>query len=453
MQEPGPSSEQGAGATRLRERYSLLFSLLLPALLLGLGRGFTMPVLPIIARDEFGVGAAAATFTIIATMLGSVLATLPTGYLIDRIGRRKILITGPFITALSSFLVLIADSYAEMLAYLMLNGVALQMWMMGRLAAIADTGKQGQRGRMITGMAGLQRAGTLLGPFLGGLVGTFIGLRAPFAMYGVMALLATIPMILLIKETAPGVLAKRRGEKVEDAAGSSWGSLLTFPVIVLFIAQFTANIARGGTAGNSGPAFIFAAYAFGLDAIGLGTISLITGVVGIPATFLAGYIMDRFGRKRCVVPASAVLGAGLGLMALTAAVQLPLTVFVASFVLANLAVSFMAGSMQTIGSDIAPAGARGKFFGLARLTASSGSLANPVLFAVSAFLVALPGGYALGFAMMGASGVLTSVLVGRLLKETLVRQSAAPIDVAVAKGSDADGRYGPSTRECGSQPP
>jgi MFS family permease len=431
MQATGPSSEQGAEATRLRERYSLLFSLLLPALLLGLGRGFTMPVLPIIARDEFGVGVGAAVLTIIATKLGSLLATLPTGYLIDRIGRRKILITGPFITALSSFLVLIADSYAEMLAYLMLNGVALQMWMMGRLAAIADTGKQGQRGRMITGMAGLQRAGTLLGPFLGGLVGTFIGLRAPFAMYGVMALLATIPMILLIKETAPGVLAKRRGEKPNSDPDTSWATLLTLPVIVLFIAQFMANVARGGTAGNSGPAFIFAAYAYQLDAVGLGTISLIAGIAGIPITLLAGYVMDRFGRKRTVVPASAALAVGLGLMAMTAGLQLPLPAFVASFVLGNLAVSFMAGSMQTIGADIALAEARGKFFGLARLTASSGSLANPAIFALAVSGVALPAGYALAFAFMGAAALSTSLLIGRLLKETLVREPPAQPKVAL----------------------
>jgi MFS family permease len=422
--EPSKEQESAVAAERFRERYSVLLSLLLPSLLLGLGRGFTMPVLPIIARDEFDVGVAAATLTIIATMLGLVLATLPTGYLIDRIGRRKILIAGPLFTALSSFLVLIADSYAEMLLYLLINGIALQMWQMARLTAIADTGKQGQRGRMITGMAGLQRAGTLLGPFLGGVVGTFVGLRAPFAMFGVMALLATIPMIFLIKETAPGVLDKGRGKgkSFKGDVNTSWVTLLTFPVIVLFIAQFTANLARGGTVGNAGPAFIFAAYAFGLDAVGLGTISLIAGMVGIPATFLAGYIMDRFGRKRTVVPASALLGAGLGLMALTAAMQLPLSIFVASFVLANLAVSFMAGSMQTIGADIAPAGARGKFFGMSRLVAESGSLSNPVVFAAAAFLVALPGGYALGFAILGASGALTSVLVGRLLKETLVRE-------------------------------
>jgi MFS family permease len=150
--------------------------------------------------------------------------------------------------------------------------------------------------------------------------------------------------------------------------------------------------------------------------------SLIVGIVGIPMTFLAGHIMDRFGRKRTVVPASAALGLGLGLMALTAYLELSLAMFVMSFVWANLAVSFMSGSMQTIASDIAPEDARGKFFGLSRLAASSGSLGNPVVFAAAVATIAVPGGYALGFAIMGAGGVITSVLIGRLLKETLVRQ-------------------------------
>lgn len=423
MSDPDPSSGRHAPTVaRLRERHQVLFSLLLPALFLGLGRGFTMPVLPVIARDQFAVGAAAATLTAIATTVGQLIATLPTGYLIDRIGRRKILIIGPFISALSSFLVLFARTYEQMLACLLINGISLQMWQMGRLTVIADSGSVGQRGRMITGLTGLQRVGALLGPFLGGVVGSFFGLRVPFALYGIMAVLATIPMILLIEESAPAVLARKRGERERNEFDASWRSLLTFPVVVLLIAQFALNVARGGTVGSFGPPFIFAAYAYGLQPLQLGSVSLLTGSAGIPAMLLAGYVMDRFGRKRTVVPASAALALGLGLVAVTAEQRLPLSMFVGSFVLASLAVSFLAGSMQTIGSDIAPAGARGKFFGLSRLVANAGSLSNPVIFAVAVSSMALPAGYALAFGLMASGALFTSVLVGRLLRETLVRE-------------------------------
>lgn len=105
------------------------------ALLLGIGRGFTIPVVPIIAKDEFGATVAAASLMIVAPMVGAVLATLPTGYLIDRIGRRKMLIAAPLLTSASAFLVCRATSYSELLVFMTIGGIAEQMWQMSRLAA------------------------------------------------------------------------------------------------------------------------------------------------------------------------------------------------------------------------------------------------------------------------------------------------------------------------------
>lgn len=409
------------------ERYSIVLTLLLPALLIGLGRGFIVPVLPIIARDEFLVTAAGAAMIFVAPMTGSMLATLPTGYLLDRIGRRIILIMGPLVTAASSFALFFASYYWEMIFYLLINGIAIQMWQMGRLTVIADTGKASQRGRMITGMAGLQRAGNLLGPFLGGVVGTFFGLRMPFVVYGLLAVVATLLMVFFIKETSPEHLKRREKDyKPEEKSNSepniahSWGVMLTPPVIALFVAQITANLARGSASGNAGPAYIFAAYAYNMAAIGLGTISLVVGVIGIPMTFLAGYIMDRFGRKRAVVPAALSLGAVLVLLAITAWSEWPVWAFIVLFVLANLAVSFMSGSMQTIASDMAPEAIRGKFFGMSRLMASIGSVGNPLSFAAAVALFAAPLGYAVGFLFMGLGGIVTSLIVGKLLIDSYV---------------------------------
>ncbi len=398
-------------------RNDAVLSLFGPAFLLGLGRGFTAPVLPLIAMG-FGASAAGAGLTVFVPMAGGMASTLPTGYLLDRIGRRKLLIASPLLTAVSALLVLRASSYAELLAYLAIGGVAQQVWQMSRLAAIADSGAQRSRGRMITGMAGVNRAGTLLGPLIGGLVGELIGLRAPFLLYGVAAILATVPSYLLIRETAPTLLASRRGEKVE-VRDLSWGKLLTKPVVVLFFAQFMANVGRGGVQGQSGIYVIYAAYAFGLGAAYLGGLTSAMAVVGIPITLTAGQVMDRFGRKRTIVPASALLGVGLLFMALVAIRELPLYLFIAAFITINVAVSFMAGSMQTLGSDVAPAEARGKFFGVNRLIAEFGSMSNPGIFIVATAAIAGGTGFATAFGAMGLCAFTASSLVGFLLRETL----------------------------------
>lgn len=426
MDQPERETESAEPRTRpgIRgwvSRNDAVLSLFGPAFLLGLGRGFTVPVLPLIAMD-FGASASGAGLTVFVPMLGGFVSTLPTGYLIDRIGRRKMLIAGPALTAVSALLVLRAASYNEMLVYLAIGGIAQQVWQMSRLAAIADAGAQRQRGRMITGMAGVNRAGTMLGPLAGGIVGELVGLRAPFLLYGIAALLAMIPSYLLIKETAPTLLAQRRGEEVAPQE-MSWAKLLTRAVVVLFAAQFFANVGRGGAQGQGGIYVIFAAYAFGLGAGALGGITSAMAVVSIPVTLTAGQVMDRFGRKRTIVPASALLGLGLWAMAAVAEVELALVFFILAFILINMAVSFMAGSMQTLGSDVAPPEARGKFFGVNRLIAEAGSMSNPGVFIAVTWLVAGGSGFALAFGAMGASALLASSLVGFLLRETLRREA------------------------------
>lgn len=422
------SSNPGPGAGEPPKGYfarnAVFFTLIVPAMLLGMGRGFTMPVIPIIADEEFAVGAAAATLAFVAQLAGGVLSTFPTGYIIDRFGRRVTLIGAPLIAALSGFLVFFfATSYAEFLVYMTLAGVAQQMWQMSRLAAIADSVQSGQRGRFITSMAGTQRIGNLAGPLLGGLLGAYVDLRAPFLVFAVMSALAAVPSYYLIKETSPTVLARRSGKKFEDI-DTSWKTLMTPAVVVLFAAQYCANIARGGTQGQGGPYFVFLRYTYGVGSEVLGGVTFISGLIGIPIMLLSGQIMDRFGRKRQIVPAAIALGIGVLAMGTTALLQWPIAAFIGAYIWIQLAVSMMAGTMQTLGSDIAPATARGKFFGANRFVAESGSMTNPLSFTLTAWLIAGAGGFAAAFYMWAGAAFVCAALVGRLIQETLHREPA-----------------------------
>lgn len=410
------------------DRYRLLLTLLIPAFLLGMGRGFTVPVLPTIAAETFGAGAAGAGLLVIAPMAGSTAATLPLGYLMDRIGRRSVLVAGPVLSAAAALLILRASTYAEFLTYLTLGGIAQQMWQIGRLAAIADSGALNRRGRQITSMAGVQRVGTLAGPLAGGIVGEFLGLRVPFLMFGIAAALAAIPMYTLMQETAPGVLARRRGEAPAGDA-KPLRQFITWPILILFVAQFTANIGRGGAQGNGGPYLIFATYTYGIGPAALGTVIFAMALAGLPIVLMGGQIMDRMGRKRTIVPAAGFLSLGLGMMTVTAAFNLAFGYFVTAFVVINLAISLMAGSMQTLSSDVAPPEARGRFFGLIRLIGEGGSLTNPSLFSLAVLLGGEGAGYPVAFGIFSASAAITSLFVARLIRETLTREEPAPQSV------------------------
>ena len=121
-------------------------SIYIPAMTLAVGTGIVIPALPVYAKS-FGVSFEVASLVIIVHQLGVTLSSLPIGLLLDRLGRRKILLTGPFLLAVSSVLVITAQSFPVLLLYRFISGVGQQMWHLSRLAMIADTGADRERGR------------------------------------------------------------------------------------------------------------------------------------------------------------------------------------------------------------------------------------------------------------------------------------------------------------------
>ena len=407
---------QAAG--RSQGYLQLFLSLHLPAVAIGLGTGMATPVLPLFAKSfDVSVGVAALVF--VATMAGGFAASLPAGYAIDRFGRRKVLLAGPVIAAGAAFLVATSDSFTQLLIYRFIGGWGQQMWTVSRLTVIADTGSDRSRARQITSMFGIQRVGMLSGPLAGGLLAAAFGLRVPFVVQGVVTLLAVIPSFFVVRETAPGrsAAAGPRADAAPEQQEYSWRSLLRPPIPALFSAQYLATTARGATLGG-GVLFLFAAYAYDSGPAELGILSSAMAVVGIPITLAAGYLMDRFGRMVTIVPGQALMGAGMVFLAVVAIAPLSFTAFVIGFVWVHVVNSMLSGSMQVLGSDIAPAHARGRFFGAGRMVSQAGFMSAPLSFAV---LTGISGFGAAFFFLAGAGGV-SALLLAFVVKETLAKR-------------------------------
>ena len=102
-------------------------------------------------------------------------------------------------------------------------------------------------------------------------------------------------------------------------------------------------------------------------------------------------------------------------MGATSFASLPFEAFVGGFVLLHVAGSMLSGSMQTLGTDIAPAQGRGMFFGVSRLVAQSGRLSSPASFAALAGLAS----FTAAFAFLGAASIASGFVVAFLVRETL----------------------------------
>ena len=408
----GPAvGEERAGNPLSRQ---LILSLYLPATMLAVGESMVAPVIPSLTRS-FGVGLGQASFVFVAVSAGAVAATFPAGYLMDRIGRRPVLLAGPLVTAVASLMTPFSHSFLELLFWRFVVGAADQMWQQGRVLVIADTAHHSQRARQMQWMMGMTRAGQLLGPSIGGLLADSLGIWIPFALHASLTLLALIPSFFLIKESAPG---RRRGETAGSAQTGHQGwqpvvaYILTFQVLVFFVVQVAAQLSRGGQ--DQGSLSLYAVYAYGMSPGQLGRLNTAAIAIGLPVPFITGYFMDRFGRRAVIAPGFASYSVALVIMSMTAFFPLPVSFFVASYILVQATAGTVGGTMQVLGTDLSPTLNRGRFFAIWRMLAQLAAAVAPAAYALIAEHVS----YGVGFVYLSLCAAVVVVCVGWILGDT-----------------------------------
>ena len=418
-------SAQGPQTPRNDLKY-LLLTLHLPSISMGLGLGLTVPVIPELAQ-QMGVELEGAALVFVFQLLGTLAAPLPTGFLIDRLGRRRVLLAGPIITAVASLLVAKvalegADgSFVELLIYRFIAGWGEQMWMMSRITVIADTGATNQRGKQVTQMFGVQQIGNLSGPVVGGFAAVLLGLWSPFVMHAAIVLVAVVPSFYILRETAPPPRARQASASGEPTRGV-WRHMTAAPIPAVFVVQFLANVTRGGVFGG-GVIVTYAAYdPYNLEPDEIGLLRGAMAAVAIPIVFTGGYVMDRFGRKYTIIPGLVLSGASMVFLAVTAYAEASLAWFIAAFVAVHMSVNVISGNMQTLGTDVAPAEARGKFFGVSRTVAQAGATLSPASWS---WLTALSTA-TVGFGFLGGAAFVGAIIVIFLIPETLRREAPSP---------------------------
>jgi MFS family permease len=377
-----------------------------------LGYSIATPAIPVFAKS-FDTGFGVASLVIVVHALGGLVAAVPTGFLVDRLGRRPMLLAGPILMGASSCLTAFARFFPELLLYRFIGGAAMEMWRQARLAMIADVSKTRERGRQMSGMMGTEGAAKLTGPALGGLLAAW-SIRMPFLVHGALALLAITPSFFLVRESAPAGGTKAKEEERLDTR-AMLAMMLDARYRGFFATQLFASMTRSVLWG--GTLLLYVTYVYNAGPQLLGGLATASGIIAIPITLSCGYIMDRFGRKTTMVPGFVFIASGLLFLASGAQWHWSLASFIAGFFWIHAGQAVTAGSMQVLGSDMAPAGARGRFFGFWRLMGEIGGLAGPAVFALVSEQIA----YSAAFTLFGLCSLMTAALLAFSVKETVGR--------------------------------
>lgn len=186
------------------EVYITLLVFLLPVLnfLSGLTIDMYAPSLPAIAR-QYMVSTALVKNTISITILGTAVGCILCGVLMDRFGRKRILMIGLFLYAAASFLAIWNFNISELLILRFMQGLTIAAVSIGCRAIVSDTmtGHQFAIAILYTTIAyGL---GPIIGPFVGGYLQYHFDWQASFIIFGIFSIALFFLIVIFLQESIP----------------------------------------------------------------------------------------------------------------------------------------------------------------------------------------------------------------------------------------------------------
>ncbi|MCA9926742.1 MAG: MFS transporter, partial [Anaerolineales bacterium] len=182
----------------------LILPIYMPTLLLAFSRGVLIPVLPLYVRD-FGASYGLIGLVLAAQELGTLVADMPSGVLLRRLGRKRTMIIGLVTLILTTTLLFWARSVYEAALLRFAAGFGMALFNIARHHYLAEMVKQSTRGRAIAFYGGINRIGTFLGPAVGGMVAAAFNLRVPFLLFGAVGTISLLLVALFVTRTGVAI--------------------------------------------------------------------------------------------------------------------------------------------------------------------------------------------------------------------------------------------------------
>lgn len=341
---------------------------LVAAFMFNLGQGVLRPSLPLYLQQFFGANYR--MVTVIPTVFGAGkwIANLPTAYLLDRLGRRPLMVTGLAVIASSDIASALTSVYG---VFLGIRGVAGIGWaMFATVATTVMVDRGARRGRAISRLLMAEAGGVLLGSIGGGWLYTQVDPTSPLLFEAACMMVAAMAAGWLNLPTP----ARNASSAAELDHSHRLRAVVRVPGVMLMSITNAALVAvQTGVI-----VFLFPLYLFERGQLGPEVVGYLVGVsvIGrLVALWLVSRLPDRWSR----LP---VLGLGLLVYAVVLAslslVTHSFLLTIWSFVL-GAGAGFVAGlPTAIIGDRVAPE-LHGIAVGWLRTLADAGMIVGPLV--------------------------------------------------------------------------
>jgi MFS family permease len=360
------------------------------AFLFNLGQGVLRPALPLFLQTVFRANYR--MVTVIPTVFGAGkwIANLPTGYLLDRLGRRPLMVVGLGVIAASDIASVLTPLYG---VFLGIRGVAGIGWaMFATVATTVMVVRGARRGRAISRLLMAETAGVLLGSVCGGWLYTAVGPTSPFMFEAAcMMLAATAVGLFNLPTPASGARSARADDRPQLRA------VLQVPgMLLISITNATLVGVQTGAI-----VFLFPLYLVERGGLGAAAVGYLVGV-SVLGRLISLWIMGQLPDHWSRLP---VLGFGLFAYAVVLGclplVTQPPLLAIWSLML-GAGAGFVAGLPTVILGDRVDAALHGVAVGWLRTLADTGMVIGPLVMGTLADVAGLAAPF------VGAAGLVAA---------------------------------------------
>ncbi|MCB1808189.1 MAG: MFS transporter [Candidatus Competibacteraceae bacterium] len=331
------------------------------------------PLFPLL-REVYNVSFTELGLALSAFGITSALTQAPMGFLVDRVGARKILIAGLALEGLAFILIGALPFYTALIGGMLLAGLANAVYHPADYSILNASINPARMGRAFSIHTASGHLGDAIAPVTILALMAWIGWQGGVVIGGVLGLLAALWLSfnssLLQQDTSPHPAHSKSATQQ-----TGMRLLLSLPVLMGLLFFVGIALTGGGLRGYS-VAALHELYQVSLSEAGVVLSAfLFASPVGV---LVGGWLADRVQRHDLVAASMFVL---IGMSLLSVAIlSLPLPLIAVLFALAGFCTGLVAPSRDMLIRKVTPPGQTGKVFGFVSTGFNIGSIIAPVLF-------------------------------------------------------------------------
>jgi len=331
-----------------------------------------LPPLFAFLKAELGIGFVELGFALTVANILSVLAQLPVGFLVDRVGSRWMLVLGLMVSAIAFIGLGLSPSYPHLLLAMGLVGISGSVFHPADYAILSALIPSARVGRAFSVHTFAGFLGNAVAPVTLLPIAAAFGLKVAFLTVGGVALVAALPLILI-----RGIDNRQPATQAGQSAPPKLGLTAILTPMMMFLMGFFALLSLSGSGiSNFSVVALHGAFDTPLATASLAlTVYLAMQAVGVLA---GGFIADKTRRhaevaalgyavNACIVLAIGTLGLGAA----------PLIAAMGS---AGLLGGMIMPSRDMLVRAAAPPGAMGRAFGVVTMGLNIGGMVGPLMF-------------------------------------------------------------------------